>query len=115
MKILADIYNSKEIRTLVLFSYAFLYLCIAFHFHPVNLIFGNDNFEINAVNDSDNNDHSQILCEICHIKTTLFAEADTNHKTDSSEKPEILLQSAETQFTSNNLTLLPFLRAPPAA
>lgn len=115
MKKITTIYNSRNIRTLVLFSYAFLYLCIAFHFHPVNLIFGNDNFEIKAENDSNSNDHSQILCEICHIKTTLFAEVDTNYKIESSDKPQILLQSVETQFTSNNLTLLPFLRAPPAA
>ncbi len=65
------ILRTRKTSTAVLFLYVLLYLCIAFHFHPVNFeIYAEHDFK--ATTEATQVNSVSLHCELCHISNNFY-------------------------------------------
>lgn len=113
MILMQKISQSRKLGTAVLVLYSFLYLCLVFHFHPINIVSGDEYSLVNCEDDGLSNSHQKLHCEICHLLST-FNYIPASDFTISEIS---LISFDEFNFQSIPLQRLSFssnsLRAPP--
>lgn len=110
----AKILRTRKTSTIVLFLYVLLYLCIAFHFHPVNFELYTEH-NLKTTTETTQVNSSSLHCELCHISNNFYQIV--YHVFDESD---IILPKIDFSVTLiSHLTKLSEithnLRAPPTA
>lgn len=113
MILMQKISQSRKLSTSVLILYSLLYLCLVFHFHPINIVNGTEHSFINSQHDGLSGSHQTLHCDICHLLST-FNYIPASDFTISEFS---LISFDEFNFQSIPLQRLSFssnsLRAPP--
>lgn len=112
MILMQKISQSRKLSTSVLILYSLLYLCLVFHFHPININGVEHSFVTNQHHGLSSS-HQKLHCEICHLLST-FNYIPASDFTISEIS---LISFNEFNFQSIPLQRLSFssnsLRAPP--
>lgn len=113
MILMQKISQTRKLGTAVLVLYSLLYLCLVFHFHPINIVNGAEHSFVNSQHDGLSSSHQTLHCEICHLLST-FNYIPASDFTISEIS---LISFDEFNFQSIPLQSLSFssnsLRAPP--